>query len=244
MNASPICFALDYPHVDEARAAAIRVRDSIGMIKVGLELFVEAGPQALALGKECELPVFLDLKLHDIPETVERAVARACALGAKILTIHAGGGPAMCARAAARAAKEATGLTVAAVTVLTSLDAEDLTNMGIADDVATHARRLARMAWIEGIRAFVCSPHEVRAMRAELGAEATLITPGVRSSEQRRAGANAGRRDDQKRVATAADAIEDGADWLVVGRPIRDAADPRAAARALTEEAVRARGVK
>ena len=240
MNASPICFALDYPRVDEARIAAIRVREAVGMIKVGLELFVEAGPHALALGKECELPVFLDLKLHDIPETVERAVARASALGAKILTIHAGGGPAMCARAAARAAKEGTGLTVAAVTVLTSLDGADLAKLGLAEDVATHARRLARMAWEEGIRAFVCSPHEVKAMRTELGSEATLITPGVRPSEA----AGAARADDQKRVATAAQAIADGADWLVVGRPIRDAADPLAAARALTEEAMRARSAK
>jgi orotidine-5'-phosphate decarboxylase len=233
MNDSPICFALDYARVEEARAAAARVRDAVGMVKVGLELFVEAGPKAVGIGAEIGLPVFLDLKLHDIPETVERAVARAAALGAKVLTIHAGGGPAMCGRAAARAAKEGTGLVIAAVTVLTSLDAGDLAKLGVGEDVPSHARRLARLAFDEGVRAFVCSPHEVKAMRAELGPEATLITPGVRPSD-------AAGKDDQKRVATASRAIADGADWLVVGRPIRDAPDPLAAAGALRDEARRA----
>src|SRR3954453_17733337 len=102
---SPICFSLDYPRVHETQAGAMRVRDAVGMVKVGLELFVEAGADAVKIGAACGLPVFLDLKLHDIPETVERAVARASALGAKVLTIHASGGPAMCARAVARAEK-------------------------------------------------------------------------------------------------------------------------------------------
>src|SRR4051812_25502119 len=189
------------------------------MVKVGLELFVEAGPKAVAIGEACGRPVFLDLKLHDIPETVERAVARAAALGAKVLTIHASGGPAMCARAAARAAREGTGLVIAAVTGLPSLDGADLGAMGVQRGVAAHARRLARMAFDQGVRAFVCSPHEARAMRAELGSEATILTPGVRASSE----GSAAKQDDQKRVATAARAIEDGADWLVVGRPIRDA---------------------
>jgi orotidine-5'-phosphate decarboxylase len=237
---SPICFALDFPNVDEARDAALAVREAIGMVKVGLELFVEAGPRAVAIGEACGLPVFLDLKLHDIPETVERAVARASALGASLLTIHAAGGPAMCARAAARAAKEGAGLRIAAVTVLTSLDASDLAATGVSGDVASHARRLARMAFDQGVRAFVCSPHEVKAMRAELGAEAALITPGVRASVTVGSEGGAGG-DDQKRVATASRAIADGADWLVVGRPIRDAADPLAAARAIRDEALGAR---
>src|SRR5205823_4708942 len=148
------------------------------MVKVGLELFVEAGPRAVAIGEACGLPVFLDLKLHDIPETVERAVGRACALGARILTVHASGRPAMLARAVRRA--EGSGLSIAAVTVLTSLDDGDLARMGTSGDVVTHARRLARMAHDQGVRAFVCSPREVAAVRAELGKDATLITPGVR----------------------------------------------------------------
>ena len=234
-ESSPIAFALDFASVDEAERAAVRVRDAIGMVKVGLELFVEAGPRALQIGAACGRPVFLDLKLHDIPETVERAVARAAALGVSVLTVHASGGPAMLARAAKRASAEGGRLTVAAVTVLTSLDAHDLARThGTTDDVATHAKRLARMAWEEGIRAFVCSPHEAKSMRAELGPEATLITPGIRPASD--AGG-----DDQKRVATPERAIADGADWLVVGRPIRDAADPLAVARAMRDEALGAK---
>lgn len=230
LRPSPVAFALDLPTFDAARAMALAVRDGVGMLKVGLELFVEAGPRAVALGAEAKLPVFLDLKLHDIPETVERAVARACGLGARALTVHASGGPAMLRRAVERAKKEATGLEVTAVTVLTSLDGGDLAKLGVGGDVASHALRLARLAFDEGVRWFVCSPHEAHALRAALGREATIVTPGVR------AGAADGK-DDQKRVMTAAEAIAAGADWLVVGRPIRDAADPLAAAREIGREA-------
>jgi len=232
---NPIVFALDFTSVEEAARAAERVRRAVGMLKVGLELFVAEGPKAVKIGADCGLPVFLDLKLHDIPETVERAVGRAAALGVRVLTVHASGGPAMLARAVKRAATDGGELAIAAVTVLTSLDARDLETMGTRGDVATHARRLAKMAWEEGVRTFVCSAHEVAAMRAELGKDATLITPGIR------AGAQAGAGDDQKRVATPARAVADGADWLVVGRPIRDAADPLAVAMAMRDEA---RGAK
>lgn len=231
---SPIVYALDFASVEEAEHAAISVREAIGMVKVGLELFVEAGPRAVAIGEACALPVFLDLKLCDIPETVERAVARAAALGARVLTVHASGGPAMLARAVKRAAAAGTGLEIAAVTVLTSLDDADLARMGVEGDVTAHVRRLARLAFDEGVRTFVCSPREVAVVRAELGPEATLITPGVRPGD---AAAGA---DDQKRVATPARAAADGANWLVVGRPIRDAADPLAVARAMRDEALRA----
>jgi orotidine-5'-phosphate decarboxylase len=240
-HGSPIVFALDFASVEEAERAAVHVRDAIGMVKVGLELFVEAGPRAVAIGEACGLPVFLDLKLCDIPETVERAVARAAALGARVLTVHASGGPAMLSRAVKRAASEGTGLQIAAVTVLTSLDASDLQKMGVGGvggsvDVPSQVRRLARLAYDEGVRAFVCSPREVAVVRAEVGPEATLITPGVRPSE---AGAgNSAAPDDQKRVATPARAAADGADLLVVGRPIRDAADPLAVARAMRDEAL------
>src|SRR5579863_7060488 len=110
------------------------VREAIGMVKVGLELYVDAGPRAVALGSEVGLPVFLDLKLHDIPETVDRAVARASALGARMLTVHASGGPAMLARAAKRARDEGAGLEILAVTVLTSLDGRDLEALGVGGD--------------------------------------------------------------------------------------------------------------
>jgi orotidine-5'-phosphate decarboxylase len=226
---SPIVFALDFASVVEAERAAMRVREAIGMVKVGLELFVEAGPRAVAIGETCGLPVFLDLKLCDIPETVERAVGRAAALGARLLTVHASGGAAMLARAVKSAA--GSGLQVAAVTVLTSLDADDLRRIGVSADVLGQARRLARLAFDEGVRAFVCSPREVATVREEVGKDAVLITPGVRPS-----GSAGG--DDQKRVATPARAVADGANWLVVGRPIRDAADPLVVARAMRDEAL------
>jgi len=232
---SRVILALDLPTLDRARALALAVKSAVGMLKVGLELYVEAGPDAIALGREAGLPVFLDLKLHDIPETVERAVARASALGARMLTVHASGGRAMLRRAVERARKEGAGLEVVAVTVLTSLDAGDLADAGVGGDVPSQVERLARMAWGEGVRAFVCSPHEAARLRGALGAEATLITPGVRAAS------DAGK-DDQKRTMSAGEAVAAGARWVVVGRPIRDAADPLAAALTFTREAEAARG--
>jgi orotidine-5'-phosphate decarboxylase len=231
---SGLVFALDLPTLEEARVMALAVREAVGMLKVGLELFVEAGPRAVAIGAEAGRPVFLDLKLHDIPETVDRAVARASALGARMLTVHAAGGPAMLRRAVERARSEGAGLEIVAVTVLTSLDAGDLGAIGVAGDVASHVERLARMAWAEGVRAFVCSPHEAAMLRAALGPEATLVTPGVRAASR-------GGGDDQKRTMTAGEAVRNGASWVVVGRPIRDAADPLAAARAIASEVASAR---
>ena len=205
---SRVAFALDFPHLDGARAMAHAVRESIGMFKIGLELFVEAGPAAVALGAEVGRPVFLDLKLHDIPETVERAVARASALGVRMLTVHATGGPAMLRRAVERAQTEGRGLEVVAVTVLTSLDWGDLAAIGTTGDIASQVERLARLAWQEGVRAFVCSPHEASRLRAALGPEATLLTPGVRAATD-------GSADDQKRTMSAAEAVAHGADWVV-----------------------------
>ncbi len=207
------------------------------MFKVGLELFVEAGPRAVALGEETQRPVFLDLKLHDIPETVERAVARASALGVRMLTVHASGGPAMLARAVERAAREGGGLEIVAVTALTSLDRRDLHAIGIADDVPSHVERLAKLAWKEGVRAFVCSPREAAALRTNLGPQATIITPGVRTATE-------SVEDDQKRTMTAREAIASGADWVVVGRPIRDASDPSTAAHAIAREVDAARAAR
>lgn len=220
-----LVFALDYPSLDEARAGAERVRDAVGVVKVGLELFVRAGPAAVRLGPELGLDVFLDLKLHDIPATVGRAVARAADLGVRYLTVHAGGGSAMLRHAVEAADGR---LSIVAVTVLTSLDQSDLTALGLDAAPAQHAVRLAALAWRSGVRDFVCSAAEVAALRAELGPEATLITPGIRPA--------GGQTQDQKRVATPARAIGDGANLLVVGRPIRDAADPAAAARTIVEQ--------
>ena len=225
---SRLIIAIDTPHLAEGRALALAVRDAAGMLKIGLELFIESGAEAIAIGHACDRPVFLDLKLHDIPETVERSVARVSALGVKLVTVHACGGRAMLTRAVERAAKEGGSLQIVAVTVLTSMDDADLRSVGVARAAAEQALVLAHLAFDCGVRAFVCSPHEARLLRSELGPSAMLITPGVRP-----AGADAG---DQKRVATPRQAIVDGADAVVVGRPIRDAADPLAAAWAIARE--------
>jgi orotidine-5'-phosphate decarboxylase len=237
VTGSRIALALDVPSYEKARELALTVRDSVGMLKVGLELFVEAGPRAVGIGQEAQLPVFLDLKLHDIPATVARAVARASALGARMMTVHASGGAAMLSRAVERARKEGAGLEIVAVTVLTSLDAADMAALGVTEGLGMYVERLARIAWNEGVRAFVCSAHEAPLLRAAFGNGVTLITPGVRAASEVVG-------DDQKRTVTARQAIVNGATWVVVGRPIRDAADPLAAARAIAAEveAARSRG--
>lgn len=225
-----LVFPLDYPSLDEARQGVLRVAPAIGVIKIGLELFVRETRSAAALGAELGLDVFLDLKLHDIPETVGRAVAGVLDLGIRYLTIHAAGGRAMLERAAKEADRGT--LTLLAVTMLTSLDASDLAAQGIAATPADHALTLARLAWDAGVRGFVTSPGEVASLRQALGPDALLVTPGIRP-----AGSQPG---DQKRIATPAQAIAQGADLLVVGRPIRDAADPLEAARAVVAEIARA----
>lgn len=232
-----LVFALDYPSLVVATAGANAVRGHVGLVKVGLELFVQEGPASLALGDAADAGVFLDLKLHDIPATVGRSVAavtRLVAEGApvKLLTVHASGGRAMLEEAV----KRARGFEIVAVTVLTSLDASDLHSLGVGGEVGEQVTRLARGAWDAGVRAFVCSPVEAPLLREALGPEAKLITPGVRP-----AGAAS---QDQKRVCTPTDAIGRGADLLVVGRPIRDAADPVAAADAIVAEIAEAAASK
>ena len=229
-----LVFPLDYPTLAEARVGAAQVGSSVGVLKVGLELFVREGAAAVALGQELGLDVFLDLKLHDIPETVERAVRNAGELGVRYLTVHASGGASMLRRAAEAAAQAPKPLTLLAVTVLTSLDQSDLEAQGLRESAAEHVVRLAQLAWGAGVRGFVSSAAEVASLRAALGPEALLVTPGIRP-----AGASHG---DQKRVATPRSAILDGSDLLVVGRPIRDAADPLSAARSVVAEIADALG--
>ncbi|MEQ9322246.1 MAG: orotidine-5'-phosphate decarboxylase [Polyangiaceae bacterium] len=228
-----LVFALDYPSLSLATAGASAVAGHVGLVKVGLELFVQEGPAALALGDTADAGIFLDLKLHDIPATVGRSVASVSRLAddgapVRLLTVHASGGRAMLEEAVA----QARGFEIVAVTVLTSLDADDLREMGVGGEVADQVVRLARGAWEAGVRAFVCSPVEAPRLRDALGPEAKLITPGVRP-----AGAAS---QDQKRVCTPTDAIGGGADMLVVGRPIRDADEPAAAADAIVAEIQRA----
>jgi orotidine-5'-phosphate decarboxylase len=223
-----LAFALDYPSLQLAHPTLASLSDLVGYAKIGLELFSREGPAAVSFARNLGFHVFLDLKLHDIPETVERAVANACALGVRLLTLHVCGGPAMIERAANRCAKENTGLLLVGVTVLTSLDAHDLEAIGVSDSAAEHVQRLAGLGAKCGLRAFVCSAHEVGGLRSLLGPNTTLVTPGIRPSDSCS--------HDQKRAATPTRAILNGADLLVVGRPIRDSAQPAATARTLLVE--------
>lgn len=221
--------ALDVSAAAEAEAVVVRLGPSVGFYKIGLELFTAAGPEVVSRVKAHGKRVFLDLKLHDIPRTVERAVKACGALGVDLLTIHSSGGRAMI-RAAADAAAScgATPPRIVAVTCLTSLDQNDLSDLGIGRAMAEQVAALGTLATSSGAHGIVCSPQEVAAMRQLLGAAALLVTPGVRP-----AGAAVG---DQKRVATPAQAVRDGATHLVVGRPILDAPDPCAAALAIRAE--------
>jgi orotidine-5'-phosphate decarboxylase len=217
-----ICAALDFGTWEAAEPFARVVAPEVGMLKVGLELFAAAGPEAVRRAAGLGRPVFLDLKLHDIPNTVEGAARSAAASGASLLTVHAAGGDEM-VRAAVRGAGGR--LRVLAVTVLTSLDAAALGRIGLAGTPAEAVVRLARLAVGAGAGGIVCSPHEVQAVREAVGAGPLLVVPGVRPP-----GAPRG---DQARVATPAEAVANGADVVVVGRPLREGGDPAAAARAI-----------
>lgn len=216
--------ALDFPSRAEAQALVARLGDSVVFYKLGLELFAagEAAPLARGL-KASGKRVFADLKLFDVPVTVERAVARLAGLGVDFLTVH-GNQPMMEAAARAKGASR-----VLAVTALTSLDQGDLDDLGFRCEVESLVASRARRALAAGLDGVVASGREAAALRALLGSRLLIVTPGIRPVANREEG-------DQKRVATPAAAIRAGADYLVVGRPIRDAADPRAAAEAIVEE--------
>lgn len=219
---APVAVALDAPDSDTALRWARAVVPHVAAVKVGLELFCRLGPSVVeAVQAEPGLGLFLDLKLHDIPATVAGAARAVACLQPRYLTVHAAGGAVM-VRAAVEAAPETE---IAAVTLLTSLSAADLAEVGIAGPPEDAVRRLALVAVGAGARALVCSPHEVAGVRAEVGDAITLITPGVRPQ-----GAAA---QDQARVATPEQALGAGADLLVIGRPITGAADPGAAAAAI-----------
>ena len=217
--------ALDVQTREEAVAKVRAIGDAVGFYKIGLELFTAEGPDVVKAVKDLGKKVFLDLKFHDIPRTVERAVRSGGKLGVDLMTIHSVGGKAMI-RAAADASAEfgAAGPKILAVTVLTSLDRSDLEDVGITGrDPADQVLAMAKFATAHGAHGLVCSPQEVARLKAALAAGTLFVTPGVRP-----AGAAVG---DQKRVATPVDAVKGGATHLVVGRPILAAADPLAAAR-------------
>ncbi|MBP0444647.1 orotidine-5'-phosphate decarboxylase [Roseomonas sp. SSH11] len=224
-NRAGIIAALDTQSPDQAEAWAAALAPHAGCLKLGLEYFVANGPAAVARIAR-HRPVFLDLKFHDIPNTVAGAVRSACALAPAMLTIHAAGGPAM-VEAARRAADEfgPNRPAILAVTVLTSTDAATLATTGVSGGPAQQVLRLARLALENGADGLVCSPREVPLIRAAHGAGPLLVVPGIRP-----AGSAAG---DQSRIATPEETADAGADWLVIGRPITAAPDPAAAAAAI-----------
>jgi len=224
-----IIVALDTDSVGSALSIARSLAGEVGMFKVGMELFPRGGPELLREIRALGGRVFLDLKFHDIPNTVAGAVRSAAALGATFATVHASGGREML-RAAAEAAR-GTGVTLLAVTVLTSLDDADLREVGFRSSAEESVLRLAELAAAEGIGGIVCSAREVEAVRDLLGTGPVLVTPGVRMP--------AGEAGDQKRVVTPYEASRRGADYLVVGRPITRAPDPAAAARLFAAEMAR-----
>jgi len=223
-----LIIALDVPTMDAALSLTERLESQCKWLKIGLELYIAAGPPIVEKLVSLGHSVFLDLKLHDIPNTVASAVRSATSLGASMLTIHAAGGPAMLA-----AAQNATvGLPdppqLLAVTVLTSMNQEQLSAIGVSRSPQEQVELLARMGLGVGIRGFVCSPQEVAALRSLTGPEGVLVIPGIRPT-----GADQG---DQQRIATPAKAIEQGASYLVVGRPITQTPDPARAAEAILKE--------
>lgn len=230
MTVSPkdrIIFALDVPGLDEAKRFTSLLKDHVGMFKIGLELFVACGPDVVRAVKENGgKGIFLDLKFHDIPETVKGAMRSASALGADLITVHTSDGQAMM-----KAAVEAAGSSrVLGVTVLTSLSGEALQEAGIdgrftPESLVLHRAKSAKAAGCAGI---VCSGQEARVIRETFGPDFLIVTPGVRSSDDAVG--------DQQRVVTPGEAIRNGADYIVVGRPIRKAPDPVEAAKRIAGE--------
>jgi len=231
-----VIVALDVPNEAGALDLVDRLGEDLAFVKVGLELYTREGPAVVRRLRERGLRVFLDLKLHDIPRTVEGAVQAAVDLDVDLLTVHAAGGRGMVQ--AAVAAVGTSRLRILAVTALTSLLSEDLEEIWgrPVSAVEREVVRLASLAWNSGVHGVVASPQEAAALRAELGPSALLVTPGIRSAFDLV--------HDQARVATPADAVAAGADFLVVGRPVTASPDPRAALLRLGREMAEARGTR
>ena len=224
--------ALDVPSAAAAADMVKRLDGVCRWYKIGLELFTAAGPSVVEKLATRGHSIFLDLKFHDIPNTVAGAVRSAAGLGVRMMTVHAAGGPAMLSAARSALDGIANPPELLAVTVLTSMDAAQLKAAGIARAPEKQVGLLAKMGMKAGLRGFVCSPQEVAVLRALTGPDGLLVVPGIRP-----AGAAAG---DQKRAATPAEALRAGASYLVVGRPITQAADPTEAAEAILKEMAKA----
>ena len=229
-NKNPIIAALDVPSAEQALKLAEQIAPAVGAFKIGKELFVSAGPDIVKRVRATGASVFLDLKFHDIPNTVARAVAAAIRLDVQMITLHASGGGEMmrAAEQSARDTAQALGLPVPlvlGVTVLTSSSSETLAETGCEADTEKQVLRLAQLAVKSGVRGLVCSPLEIAALRKILPGEVQLVTPGIRTGSEKA--------DDQKRTLSPREAMQAGANWLVVGRPIYAAENPRMAAETI-----------
>jgi len=229
---NPIIAALDVPNAAAALKLAEQIAPAVGAFKIGNELFTSAGPDIVKKIREAGASVFLDLKFHDIPNTVAKAVTSAVQLDVQMLTVHTSGGSEML-KAAEKAAEETawklgrTQPLVLGVTVLTSLDAGALREVGLDVNVDYQVRLLANVATKAGLRGLVCSPLEIATLRKILPTQIQLVTPGIRTGTEKS--------DDQKRTLTPKEAMAAGANWLVIGRPIYAAENPRAAAEKILE---------
>ena len=224
---NPIIAALDVSSAEQALKLAQQIAPAVGAFKIGKELFVAAGPDIVRRVRATGASVFLDLKFHDIPNTVARAVASAARLDVQMLTIHTSGGSEMMRAAEKSAQDTAKSLgrqppLVFGVTVLTSMDSNALNEIGCESNVGRQVERLASLAVKAGLRGLVCSPLEIAALRKILPPDVQLVTPGIRTGAEKA--------DDQKRTLSPREAIQAGANWLVIGRPIYAAENPRAAA--------------
>jgi orotidine-5'-phosphate decarboxylase len=227
---NPIIAALDVPTAENALALARELAPVVGLFKIGSELFTSAGPDVVRRIVDLGGAVFLDLKFHDIPNTVTKAVSAATRLGVRMLTVHAGGGAEMMRAAEAASQEVATEMRAQAplvlgVTVLTSFNGAALAEVGQPENVGSQVERLASLAVRSGLRGLVCSPLEITMLRATLAEDVQLVTPGIRGPQD-----SAG---DQKRTLSAREAIDAGASWLVIGRPFYAAANPRAAVESI-----------
>jgi len=226
-----IIFPLDVPTAKEAARYIALLSESVGMFKVGLELFIQAGPEIVRIIQSSgSADIFLDLKLHDIPMTVERAMGRVADFGVKFATVHCGESSRMLEAAVAGGGRA---VGVLGVTVLTSISPEDIASAGFKDayasDVSALVRKRAQMAKAAGCAGVVCSGHEVKMIKETFGKDFCAVTPGIRPAWQVSD-------DDQRRIVTPGDAVKNGADYLVIGRPIRDTDDPVATARRVADE--------
>ena len=229
---NPILVALDLATMAEALSLARALAPVVGGFKIGSELFTNTGPEIVRQVRSTGAAVFLDLKFHDIPNTVAKAVVAAVRMQVQMLTVHASGGTAMllAAEKAAQATAQTLGVPaplILGVTVLTSLDSNELAELGMTANVGHQVERLAKVAVDAGLRGLVCSPLEIAGLRQLIPPDVSLVTPGIRNADAAA--------DDQKRTLTAAEAMAAGADWLVIGRPIVAASDPVAAARAILD---------